>query len=139
MGEINCVTCRQCRYHAETREGVGWIGFMNLKKTEKAILNGELQCGEALMRLQNGETLECGAAYLCPVCREFVSSNQLFCRKNVAEEGEDDKYTYAFPFGLPKCETCDAELIFIPNIRSSKVKCPKCGGDLKARLAGFFD
>lgn len=140
MGIINSVTCKSCKYHAETRQGPGVVLYKQLKDTEKAILSGEIECEEARECLQNGGSLQNVAAYLCPECKEFVTSVHYFCFKKIRElpsgmiEGE-----FIFPFGRPRCKTCDTELIHIPNIRSSYVKCPKCGGDLNAKKKGYYD
>lgn len=140
MGVINSITCKKCKYHAETREGGGFFLFAQLKRTEKALLNGEIQCDEALECLQSGGELANVAAYLCPDCKEFKTSNQIFCLTNIKESPFGTyRYDVLFPFGKPKCEICDSELVYIQNIRSSKVKCPKCGGELNAKIKGYYD
>lgn len=130
MGKINSVKCSRCGYTAETKSGGGMYLCQKTYELERSILSGEIENEEALHHLREGGQLDCVAAYLCPECKEFVTHNAVFFMK--------DRQA-CFPFEKPVCASCGCELIFIPNIRSADVKCPKCGGDLKADLLAFYD
>lgn len=140
MGEINHIRCKQCGYKTFTRSGPGFTLFRKLKTTEEALLNGEIENQEALNCLKSEGKLCVVAAYLCPVCKEFCTSDQMYFITNLKYSMYGTlHYDVVFPFGKPKCSVCDTELIYIKNIRSSKVKCPKCGGELAAKLSGYYD
>ena len=114
--------------------------FRVQRQTEVAVLNGEIKCEEALVCLKNGGIIDSVAAYLCPQCQEFMTNNQIFFHKKISESPQGRCYfEEIFPLGKPTCEKCGSELIYINNIRSSKVKCPKCGGDLASKLKAIYD
>ncbi len=142
MGIINSVTCKnkQCRYHIELREGPGMIGFAHMKQFEKSIVEGNVNNPDVKERLEKGAKMETRGIYLCPCCKEFKNDDTYFLIENITESPFGTiRYDVRFPFGKPICEKCNSELIYIENIRSSKVKCPKCGSDLNARLSGYVD
>ena len=136
MGNINSVTCRNCGYHAETKAGPGFVLFRRQMKIEEGLLNGEINNPEALQYLKDGGSIASVAAYLCPCCKEFLTDDSVYF---LVESPSKRTKEAVFPFGAPKCPVCNAELVYIPNIRSSKVRCPKCGGVLKAKLAALYD
>ncbi|MGN0606977.1 MAG: hypothetical protein ACI4JM_10685 [Oscillospiraceae bacterium] len=140
MGEINQVRCKKCGYFSKTRSGPGFSLFQEISRTKEAILNGEIENDEAFHCLKNGGKLSAVAAYLCPKCKIFTTNNQMYCLTDftVSPYGTIH-FEVIFPFGKPQCEICNSELLYIQNIRSSKVKCPKCGGELVSRLSGYYD
>lgn len=142
MGDIYSITCRNkdCRYHVSLRDGVGMMGFARLKNFEKALLEGEILNEKALTSIQNGARIKSGGTYLCPECKEFVSDNAYYLIENLTYSPFGTaRYDVSFPFGEPCCQKCGSKLEFIRNVLSSKVKCPRCGGELKSRVAGCFD
>lgn len=142
MGILNNVKCRnpKCGYHATNlREGPGMMGFArNCKRTE-AILNGEENLPEVRKILEAGGKISSTAVYLCPKCRKFVSNDAQFLLEPKADERGRKRNEVSFPFGTPTCSECGTELVLVPNVRSSKTKCPKCGNDMKTRIVGMFD
>ena len=142
MGKIYSVTCknRNCKYHAELREGNGMFGFARMKQFENGLRSGEICNPIALDSLNNGGKMHGGGIYACPTCKEFKNSDTYFLVENlVYSPYGTPRYDISFPFGEPRCKQCGDRLEFIRNILSSKVKCPRCGGELKGRHAGFFD
>lgn len=142
MGDIYSITCRNkaCRYHATLRDGVGMIGLARLKNFEEALLAGELQHEVALKSVKAGAEIESGAIFLCSKCKEFVSDSTYYLVENLTYSPFGTaRYDISFPFGEPRCQKCGSKLEFIRNVLSSKVKCPRCGGELKSRVAGRFD
>ena len=137
MGEINSVTCKnpQCRYHAEVYSGPGFFLFRSQEKVKEGLLNGTIENPQALQYLKEGGVLCSVAAYLCPKCRELVTSKRLYMSIRVNSRSRK----VVFPFGVPLCGACHTELTYIPNVRSSRVKCPKCGGPLQAELSAHYD
>ena len=140
MGEYNSVTCRNpaCRYHAMLQNGPGWASFSYLQDLKQAYLADCQKDPRIYRSLQEGYSFSCTAAYLCPTCREFVNHNAVFIPESSISSGKPSVQIY-FPFEMPLCQKCGTALQFISNVRSSYVKCPKCGGDLKARIAGYYD
>ena len=142
MGSIFSVTCRNsgCRYHAYLREGVGMMGFSRLKKLERQIITGEVHDPAVQDSLKRGAKLCYGGIYVCHNCREFRRSDTYhFIEDLVYSPYGTPRYDVSFPFGEPKCDRCGDSLEFVRNVLSSKVRCPRCGGELKGRRAGFFD
>lgn len=142
MGAIYSVTCRnkECRYHKELRMGVGMRCFSHLCNLKDALFSGEEKNPEAEKILREGGELGSGAIYLCPKCKEFISDPTIYCKTNITESPYGTVcYDVAFPFGVPTCKDCGGELQYIKNVLSSKVKCPKCEGDLKSKHVGYFD
>lgn len=140
MGRINSITCKNCGYHKELYEGAGMISFARCKQLEQDILDGSVVNPEALKLLKKGHGINIRAAYLCPACKEFVNDNTMYMRDNVTISPYGSvRYEVKYPFGKPVCKVCGSELEYIKNIRSSNVKCPKCNGDLKSRVAGYVD
>ena len=142
MGEMYSVTCRNknCRYHVHLREGVGMMGFARMKQFEQQIISGEVHNPAAQDSIHNGAKLRDGGIYLCRKCKEFKRSNTYYLIENlVYSPYGTPRYDVTFPFGEPTCDQCGDKLEFIRNILSSKVKCPRCGGELKGRPAGCFD
>lgn len=142
MGEILSVTCKNkaCRYHAELWHGPSMRSFARLKMFEEEILDGKTDHEVVLQKLNDGARLEMGGIYLCPCCNEFRRSRDYYLHENITESPFGTiRYDVSFPFGIPKCEVCGKEMTFIKNVLSSKVKCPKCGGELQSRPIGCFD
>lgn len=142
MGTIYTVTCKnkRCRYHVELWEGPGMFSFSKMKDFERSIINGEVNISDVKERIENGAEIDTRGIYLCPSCKEFTDSHVYFLRENITESPYGTiRYDISFPFEKPLCEKCNSELIFIKNIRSSKIKCPKCGENLSSRLWGYFD
>lgn len=142
MGNINEIQCRNkdCRYHATIRTGPGVRLVSTMRRLETDILNGKEDNQEALKCLESGSNLHCGAGYLCSHCKELVQNDTIYCYELFKDDsGKLLNIELHFPFGKPICDKCGNELIYLPNVRSSKVKCPKCGGELKSRIAGYFD
>ena len=142
MGSIFSVTCRNkaCRYHVELREGVGMMGFARLKKLEDQIISGEVHAPTVQDSLKNGSKLHCGGIYVCHECKEFKRNDAYYLIEDLVYSSYGTpRYDVTFPFGVPECDTCGDKLEFIRNVLSSKVKCPRCGGELKGRCAGCFD
>lgn len=142
MGDLYSLTCKnkECRYHASLRSGVGMMGFARLKNFEKALLAGEIPNDAARGSVEAGARIRSGANYLCPQCKEFVSDSTYYLVENLTYSPYGTaRYDISFPFGEPCCQKCGTKLEFIKNVLSSKVKCPRCGGELKSRVAGTFD
>lgn len=142
MGIINSVTCtnKECRYHAELYQGPGMGLFRNMKNFEKHILSGESDYPDIKERIENGARIGVRGIYLCPNCKEFQNSNVFYLVDNITVSPYGTvRCEIKFPFEKPICEKCNSEMVYVNNVRSSKVKCPKCGSDLKARLSGYVD
>ena len=142
MGSIYSVSCKDknCGYHKELREGCGMLGFAEMMNFREALLNNESINTTACEKLKNGAKIMTKGIYLCQKCEDFKTSNIYFLLENFTESPLGTvRYDIAFPFGNPICDICNSELIYIKNILSSKVKCPKCGSDLKARMIGNTD
>lgn len=142
MGEMYSITCRNknCRYHAHLREGVGMMGFARMKKFEQQIISGEVHNPAAQDSIHNGAKVCDGGIYVCHKCKEFKRHNTYYLIENlVYSPYGTPRYDVTFPFGEPMCDQCGDKLEYVRNILSSKVKCPRCGGELKSRPAGCFD
>ena len=134
MGILYHVTCsnKECRYSAELREGPGIGNMRRMDRIEEQIRNGEISVSDKIIELLNaGEKLDCVTPFLCPICREFQTNDELYIFEpiNVSPYGTIRDYKLHYVFGKPKCSKCGFELIHILNPRSSKTKCPKCGTD----------
>ena len=135
VGQIKRVICKACGYEATVTEGVGFQGFAYLEEQKQKILDGEIPCSDEVIGiLREGGSLSCGAACLCPKCREIVSDGTIFC---AAPDETGAKRIY--PFGEPKCEKCSGELIPLGDIWSPEVVCPKCGGKLDRGVIIMYD
>ncbi len=142
MGTKYSVTCKNknCKYHVELREGPGMIGFANMMRFRDQILSGEFSNPSVAEKLKNGARIHTRGIYLCPKCKEFKSNDTYFLLENFTESPYGTiRYDVTFPFDKPVCDVCDSELVYIKNIRSSKVKCPKCDSELNARLSAYVD
>ena len=142
MGRIISVSCRNkdCKYQSILYEGAGMIGFCKNQELRIEILDGRIKNDEALRCLRKNGTIESRGIYLCPDCRKFIYDKIQYCMYNITISPYGTKrYDVAFPFGKPICEVCGSDLLFIKNICSSKVKCPKCNSDLKTRVIGYTD
>lgn len=142
MGIINRVTCKNknCHYSLELYEGPGMKLFAYLKETEKKVLSREIDLQELKEKLLKGGKLMIRGIYLCPSCQKFLNDNSIYLMENITYSPFGTlRYDISFPFGTPVCKDCNTELVYIDNVRSSKVKCPKCGSDLNARIAGHVD
>lgn len=142
MGEMYSITCKNkaCKYHRELRSGVGMIGFARMKTFEEDILEGKVDNKEALESIKKGARIQASGIYLCPQCREIVNNSTYYLIENSTYSTYGTpRYDISFPFEEPRCSCCGNKLEFIRNVLSSKVKCPRCGGDLNSRKAGHFD
>lgn len=142
MGRIISISCKNnaCNYQSILYEGAGMIGCCKNEELRIAILDGKIKNDEALRCLRNNGTVESRGLYLCPDCRKFINDKIQYCMYNITISPYGTKrYNVSFPFGKPTCEICGAELFYIKNICSYKVKCPKCGSDLKTRVIGYND
>ena len=142
MGEIYSITCKNknCRYHAQLRKGVGMMGFARMRNFEKQIISGEVHNPAAQASINKGAKIRTGGIYACRKCKEFKRDDTYYLIENlVYSPYGTPRYDVTFPFGEPTCDQCGDKLEFIRNILSSKVKCPRCGGELKSRPAGCFD
>lgn len=131
---VRC-TNHSCRYTIELREGPGgMLSSSRLYSLFKKIETGEVENNEALKYLNDGYRAHSGGIYLCETCKEFCENNIPYFEVDgsISPFGTY-RCDYKFPFGLPQCEDCGSTMVFIPNIRSSKVKCPKCGSDLMVK------
>ena len=114
--------------------------FAHSKKIEDDILSGKIVNQEALRLLKKGSNINTRAIYLCRKCKEFANNDTMYMQDNITISPYGTaRYDVVFPFGSPLCEVCGSKLEYIKNIRSSNVKCPKCGGDMKSRIAGYTD
>lgn len=136
MNSENTVRCsnNNCRYKVELSEGTGALGYFRLLNYLKSVESGETDNKEVKKCLEKNAVPFYGGIYVCETCKEFSRDDILYFEAN----GTTSPYgtyrcDYEFPLGLPKCEKCGSEKTFIPNIRSSKVKCPKCGSDLRVK------
>lgn len=142
MGEIYSITCKNkaCRYHKKLRFGVGMKGFARMKNFEKDILEGKIENKVALKSIKEGANICACGIYLCPQCRELVNDNTYYLVENLTDSPySKPQYDVTFPFGEPHCNHCGSKLEHIRNDLLSKVKCPRCNGDLNVRNAGCFD
>ena len=143
MGIIFNLTCKNkiCRAHWTLFEGEGMVTGYMIHRLNDRVKNGEVVNAEAMRCIKEGGRLHLGAIYLCTNCKELTSEDKAihgFVNVTVSPYGTVRK-DVVFPFGKPHCRKCGRELIYIDNARSSKVKCPKCGGDLKVGGMGVFD
>lgn len=146
-GEMNCsntIRCRNddCGYRSELREGPILEEYFKAADYLDAVKNGETNNNGILKCFDNNGVPFSGGIYVCDTCQEFSRDNTIYFEENgsVSPYGTY-RCDYVFPSGLPKCEKCGSEKRFIPNIRSSKVKCPKCGADLivkSNKKRGFY-
>lgn len=142
MGEIYSITCRNkaCRYHKELRSGVGMLGFARMKNFERDILDGKIENEAALNSINEGAQISACGVYLCPQCKDFVTDGTYYLIENLTYSPYGTpRYDISFPFREPHCSHCGNKLEYIRNVLSSKVKCPKCNGDLNQKRAGHFD
>jgi len=142
MGEIYSITCKNksCRYHKELRYGPGMMTFAKMKMFERAVIEDEVENKDAAERLKRGARIQTQGIYLCPKCQEIMNHRQYYLKEYLfTTPYGTERYDISFPFGKPQCPQCDTELIYIRNVLSSKVKCPKCGGDFSARAIGNYD
>lgn len=103
-------------------------------------MSGEVHNPAAQESIRNGAKLCGDGIYVCHKCKEFRHSNTYYLIENlVYSPYGTPRYDVTFPFGEPTCDQCGDKLEFIRNILSSKVKCPRCGDELKGRPAGCFD
>jgi hypothetical protein len=142
MGRKYSVICKNknCKFHTILREGPGMIGFANMMTFRESILLNECSNPSAAEKLKNGAKIMTRGIYICLQCKEFKENNTYFFLENFTESPYGTvRYDVTFPFGDPICDVCNNELIYIKNILSSKVKCPKCDSELKARKIGYID
>ncbi len=142
MGLIYHLTCKQCRYHTEIREDPGMRLFVRTKELEDAILSGKEPASEQIRTLlENGCSVSCVHPFLCPVCKTIETREDPYIFKpvRVTPHGTVREYRVHYIYGIPKCGKCQSELQFIPNARSSKVRCPKCSGTLHVSDIGYYD
>ena len=143
MGIFYYVTCRNCGYQKEVREGPGMIGFARIYTLEKKFKDGEIDAPDDFKRLLDlGYHLRSKATYLCPKCKKWVVKDDIYIREllHVSPYGTIREYKMHYLNGVPKCDDCNTELIDILNPRSSKTKCPKCGcNNMKSSHTGYID
>lgn len=142
MGSIYSVTCKNknCRYQKTLHEGPGMRAFAEMMNFRESILVDESSNPCASEKIKNGAKIMTKGVYLCPICKEFKDNDIYFLLENFTESPYGTiRYDVSFPFGNPFCDICNSELIYIKNILSSKVKCPKCDSILKARMIGHID
>ena len=157
MGIFYHITCRnkECRYHAELREGNNMYQCRKAKQMTEQIRSGELKVSDKIMQLlelkvsdkimqllEAGNKIQFVANYLCPKCCEFQTRGEPYLLEelHVSPYGTIREYKLHYIYGTPVCETCGSELYHILNPRSSKVKCLKCGRDnMKVGGMGYND
>lgn len=142
MGRINSITCKNkdCKYHVELFEGTGMIGYSKMEHFRESIVSGDIPNPIVAKKIMDGAEIRTGGIYLCPKCKEFKTHSAYFLVENLSRSPFGTlRYDVTFPFETPVCDLCNSELIYIDNIRSSKVKCPKCGSELHTRAAGLWD
>lgn len=142
MGVINSVKCKNkdCGYQASLREGPGMLGFAYMMTFRKQILSGEISNPTIAEKFKNGAKIMTRGIFLCPACKEFKNDNTYYLLENITYSPYGKKqYDVTFPFGKPSCDVCNSELMYIKNVRSPKIKCPKCNGTLIAQIAGYTD
>ena len=149
MGREVRVQCLDscCNYSKELRYQPGWVGIARLGHFREELLAGEEDYPEAVEILQNGGELQSHGVYLCPKCKEHVTSKAFYCITYVSEafeeytyDGvEEDIYDVAFPFGIPKCDNCGTDLQYIDEDFFDSIKCPKCGGKALFEEYGLYD
>lgn len=116
------------------------VAFVHCRDIEKKILTGETNHPESLRMIHFGSKVQSGAVYLCQTCKEFMNHEALYLMDNLSISPYGTvRYNVKYLSDIPECPTCGRKLEFIKNIRSSNIKCPKCGGGLKSRIAGYFD
>ena len=116
------------------------LGFAKTMKFRESILSNESLYPTVAGRLKNGAKIMTKGIYLCPKCNEFINNNIYFLLDNFTESPFGTvRYDVVFPFGNPVCDICNSDLVYIDNICSSKVKCPKCDSALNARKIGYTD
>ena len=97
----------------------------------------EMKVTTVKIETENGAKIMTKGIYLCPKCNEFINNNIYFLLDNFTETPFGTvRYDVVFPFGNPVCDICNSDLVYIDNICSSKVKCPKCDSALNARKIG---
>ena len=142
MGKTHRVICRNknCQYSVKLREDDGVWGTYRMHKFEEGLLNGEIKNELARKRIEGGAEIHVNGIYLCPACKIFLNDEVYYLKENITISPFGTvRYDVCFPFGEPKCPACGTKgIVFIKNIRSGNVKCPKCGGDLKV-YSGFVD
>ena len=142
MSELYSITCKNkaCRYHKELRSGVGMDGFVQIKNYENDILDGKIENIKALKSIKEGGHIQACGIYLCSQCRELVNNAAYYLVENIIYSPYGTpRYDITFPFGEPLCTQCGSKLEYIWNVLSSKVKCPRCGEELRTRKSGRFD
>lgn len=145
MGEKVAITCRnkECRYHVELSYGVGRLGFFELRKLEKQIINGDENVNPEIRELLlKGEHLIVGATYHCPKCKEWRNPQTPYIWQalQVSPNGTVRGYALTYLDDEPKCNICGSRMIRISNPLSGNNTCPKCGQhNMKARISAIFD
>jgi|GEM_PF-3483646 len=149
MGTINSVTCcnKTCRYHAELREGSGVIVFARERRLEEKIRNGDIEGvnPKAVEIIRNAPKLpfkvQTVGMYQCDECREFLNIREPYVFDYEEYKEDDSRFIVDgvyYLFQEPACPVCASRVRMIANIRSSKVKCPKCGDELSC-VSGYYD
>lgn len=133
----NTIRCRnrRCSYHVKLREGMDTNDLRILANYLKAANNDETIVEQIQECLEKHGIPYSGGLYVCETCKEFSRDDIIYFEM----DGKTSPFgtyrcDYEFPLRLPKCEKCGSEKRFIPNIRSSKVRCPKCGEALSVKI-----
>lgn len=137
MNCINAIQCRngKCDYNIKLREGMDTTDLIMLGNYLKAVISGETANEQIQKCIEKHGIPYSGGLYVCETCKEFSRDDIIFFEMDgMTSPFGTYRCDYEFPLGLPKCEKCGSEKRFIPNIRSSKVKCPKCGEALKVKI-----
>ena len=118
MGVMNCVTCRKCGYHAETREGFGMGGALLMLNLKERLRSGEIDNPEALELLEDHRLIFGYSAYLCTECKEFRTVELPVGVENIETLPYGRaRCDYVFPFGKPHCEKCGKEMVYINCVK----------------------
>ena len=145
MGKFYYMTCRnkECRYRVQIREGEGMIGFARIMRLKEAILSGaEHVSPEIKQLLSDSFDLSGRGTYYCNECKEWkvISKPYIFESIHVSPYGTIRDYKVHYIYDAPVCDVCGSKVEFIPNPRSSKNKCPKCGmDDMRYGAGGYYD
>ncbi len=142
MGTIFSVTCenKKCKYNTILCEGTSMLKFAELLEFQDAVISDAGSNSSIAQKLKNGAKIMTNGIYLCPECKEFKINNTYYLMDNITVSPYGTlRYDISFPFNIPACDICNSELVYVKNILSSKVKCPKCGNKLKARKIGCAD
>ena len=145
MGRFYSLTCmnKDCNYHVDLREGPGMRIFVDVKSMELAIKEGKYEAPEDIKRLiDKGFQFWVVYTFMCPTCKEYQTCKEPFIFEPilVSPYGSVRDYKLHFLEDEPHCDECGSKLIFVPNPRSSKNKCPKCGiGEMEFHGWGYYD